>query len=81
VNWIETFLKNRQQFVESRSPDKCVRSRVLAVSNGVPQGSVLGPLLFSIHNNDLTRFLQGMAEYMMYADDCAIVVSAHSDSV
>jgi hypothetical protein len=41
-NWVQTYLNGRQQFV-------CIdgaHSRVKAINSGVPQGSVLGPILF-----------------------------------
>ena len=50
----------------------------LSVGNGVPQGTVSGPLFFSIYTNDLSQFLNRKAECVMYADDCAVIVSADS---
>ena len=49
MNWVASFLKSRQQFVEIRDYDNYIQSRVVVVSNGFPQGSVLGPLLLSIY--------------------------------
>jgi hypothetical protein len=42
----------------------------------VPQGSILGPLLFSLALNDIASVLDG-AHYHMYADDATIWVSSH----
>jgi ribonuclease P/MRP protein subunit RPP40 len=64
--WIEAFLSNRFFKVEvgNAYSVKC------PVVSGVPQGSVLGPLLFSLYIMDLRHLLQ--SNYSLYADDCKI---------
>lgn len=78
LNWVESFLKNRPQYVEMADEHETIRSSTSVISNGVPQGSVLGPLLFSIYMNDLPDFLESKAECVMYADDCSVVVSGNN---
>ena len=54
LNWIEAFLVGRQQqvVVNGRASDW------VAVTSGIPQGSVLGPLLFILYVNDMPAALQ-----------------------
>ena len=49
LKWIENFLKNRTQLVVV----ECAISSVAQVISGVPQGSVLGPMLFLVYTNYL----------------------------
>lgn len=75
-NLIRSYLNNRVQFVETDKGQSC-RSYIKC---GVPQGSILGPLLFSIYTCNLTSCLQHCAVHL-YADDTQIYYSFLSSDV
>ncbi len=66
VRWIEAFLTNRHQQVAVNGE----LSDLEKVKSGIPQGSVLGPLLFVIYINDLPDLLQ--SQPYLFADDTKI---------
>ena len=70
VQWFRSYLNERSQFVSVKG----VSSHNREVSTGVPQGSVLGPLLFIIVMNDLPASISN-GKLFMYADDVILVVS------
>ena len=76
ILWFKSYLSNRKQFVSWRNSHSDFR----LVSCGVPQGSILGPLLFLIYINDL-YLVSKKAFFILFADDSNIFLSgndAHS---
>jgi retron-type reverse transcriptase len=67
LDWFRSYISNRMQFVNYRG----IESMRHAVTCGVPQGSVLGPLLFIIYTNDLPMILKN-SKCILFADDTTI---------
>ena len=67
LDWFRSYLSERKQFVTFKDTD----SELLNVSCGVPQGSVLGPLLFIIYTNDLPNALT-FSKCIFFADDTTL---------
>ena len=74
LNWTAAFLKNRVQrvVVDGR------QSRSATVDSGVPQGTVLGPLLFLLHINDLPSVVD--SQVRLFADDCLVYRPIRSEA-
>ena len=63
-NWFTSYLEDRSQYVSILG----FKSKTKTIKHGVPQGSVLGPLLFLIYINDLHRAIKN-SEVYHFADD------------
>ena len=68
VNWFNSYLSNRSQFVDIKG----TLSDQGEVTCGVPQGSILGPLLFLIYVNDMESAVD--CDLLLYADDSALLI-------
>ena len=77
LQWIKSFLIGREMCVDVRG----VRSTAKVVKSGVPQGSVLGPILFLVYINSIASRL--VSSYKIFADDLKLFacVSYHSSDV
>jgi len=70
LNWFSDYLKNRKQYVLIED----VQSDERFVTHGVPQGSILGPILFILYINDITQCSSNF-HFILFADDTNLVSS------
>ena len=68
LKWFQSYLRSRQQFVEFDGT--C--SGITFINTGVPQGSILGPLLFLIYMNDI-HTASDKFDMILYADDTNLI--------
>jgi hypothetical protein len=78
LNWLKSYLYNSKQRVLLQldsSPN--ILSDWETARHGVPQGSVLGPLLFNVHINDFPSIIGKVSHTILFADDTNILVSSN----
>ena len=75
LQWFKSYLSGRSQFVQYNG----YKSSLKYVECGVPQGSILGPLLFLIYINDLCNVSKAL-DFILFADDTNIFFS-HKDPI
>ena len=68
VNWFNSYLSNRSQFIDIKG----TLSDRGEVTCGIPQGSILGPLLFLIYVNDMESAVD--CDLLLYADNSALLI-------
>ena len=72
LSWFRSYLDDRKQFVKVGDAESCI----LNITKGVPQGSVLGPILFLLYINDLPEC--SLLTTLLFADDTTLFASADS---
>ena len=66
LRWFESYLSDRQQLVDVSGTNFATAP----ITCGVPQGSILGPLLFLIYVNDMSAVVKN--KLLLYTDDSGI---------
>ena len=69
-DWLNSYMRDRHQFVNYND----VNSEMLKIVCGVPQGSILGPILFILYINDLCKVSETL-KFVLFADDTNLFAS------
>uniref|UniRef100_A0A1B6LUG6 Reverse transcriptase domain-containing protein n=1 Tax=Graphocephala atropunctata TaxID=36148 RepID=A0A1B6LUG6_9HEMI len=80
--WFESYLTGRSQLVElnhtTNGVTQTVRSKPQPMTRGVPQGSVLGPVLFILLTNDFPDYVKDFSSVVMFADDTTLLLQSET---
>ena len=74
LEWMRSYLNNRSQFVYLDD----IKSSLLNISVGVPQGSILGPILFLLYINDV-QYVSQLICPTIFADDTTLFLKGKSN--
>ena len=69
-DWFKSYLSNRKQYVNINK----VNSPKLNITCGIPQGSILGPLMFLLYINDIAN-VSSVLFFLLFADDTTVFCS------
>ena len=72
IDWVKSYLSERQHRVYANN----TYSSYQTVTQGVPQGSILGPLFYIVYANDIARIIK-MCKFALYADDTVLYISSN----
>ena len=73
MQWFQSYLSARSQYVIYNG----IKSSFRNITHGVPQGSILGPLLFILNVNDFSRS-SDLLFSILFADDTSVFIEGHS---
>ena len=76
LSWFESYLTGRKQYIKFEINDYNGKTGLLKITCGVPQGSILGPLLFIIYINALCQ-VSDILKLIMFADDTNLFCSSN----
>jgi len=77
LRWLQSYLKGRTQFIKMGQHE----SHATEVDVGVPQGSVLGPLLFAVYCSPIADVnTHRGVQYRQYADDMQLHLAMRADN-
>lgn len=76
ISWFKSYIKDRQQCVKIEENI----STLLTCDKGVPQGSILGPILYTIYTCDLPEVIKNCKVHL-YADDTQLIKEFHPNDI